>query len=183
MSPRTENVTVGHVAELQNADTGINCEETNLNQPGERARGFGREPSRDWRADAACRGLVDAYFDPWDADDKDTRPNATAAYICERCPVRRRCLIEAIMHKEPHGVWGGLTQRQRKSLVRARHRVRCPICKGSLLACADEHAQACLSCGVTWKTIAPSRRNVRSTSPERQSTSKNPQRGRRTGTT
>lgn len=93
-------------------------------------------------------------------------PNATAAHICGMCPVRRRCLIEAISRNEPHGIWGGLTRKQRKALVRARKRVRCPICKGSLLARADEHAQACLSCGVAWKTIAPSRRNAPTTTPE-----------------
>lgn len=125
-----------------------------MNQPGEtRARGFGREPSGDWRHRAACRGLADTYFDPWDSDDTDTEPNATAMQFCSTCPVRRACLIEAITHGEPHGTWGGLTQKQRRNLVRARRRVRCPVCGGKLLGTPDQYTQACLSCGITWRMI------------------------------
>lgn len=142
-----------------------------MTQPGEKARGSGREPSRNWRADAACRSLADRYFDPWDSDDKAREPNATAAQICGTCPVRRTCLIEAIVNNETYGTWGGLTWRQRKALVRARRRVRCPICSGKLLALTDDHAQACLSCGVTWRTIVPKLDTWRYTTPEYQPTS------------
>lgn len=137
-----------------------------MNQPGEtRARGFGREPSRRWRDDAACRSLADQYFDPWDSDDKAAVPNATATQICGTCPVRRVCLIEAIANEEKYGTWGGLTLRQRKQLTRARKRVRCPICKGTLLALTGNHAQTCLSCGIAWRTRA-STRNEQSTTQE-----------------
>lgn len=119
-----------------------------------KARSFGSAPSGDWRSAAACRGLADQYFDPWDADDRAERPNATAMQYCQRCPVRQECLIEAITNDEEYGVWGGLTRRQRKMLVRARKRKRCPICSGKLLADTDAyHLQTCLSCGITWKTI------------------------------
>lgn len=125
-----------------------------MNQPGEmRARGFGREPSRNWRDDASCRNKANRYFDPWDSDDKALEPSATAARLCAACPVRRACLIEAIANAEPYGTWGGLTLKQRKQLTRARTRVRCPICKGTLLALASDHTQACLSCGITWRRL------------------------------
>jgi WhiB family redox-sensing transcriptional regulator len=138
-----------------------------LNQSGEtRARGFGREPSR-WRDDAACRSLADTYFDPWDSDDKATEPTATAAQICGTCPVRRACLIEAIARNEPYGTWGGLTLKQRKKLTRARKRIKCPICSGTLLALADDHTQMCLACGIAWRTIAATR-NAPRTTQERQ---------------
>ena len=152
------------------------CLGDNLNQPGEmRARGFGREPSRRWRDDAACRNLADRYFDPWDSDDKDAKPNATAAHLCGMCRVRRECLIEAITNTEVYGTWGGLTLKQRKKLIRARKRVRCPICSGNLLALTEDHAQACLSCGITWRTIAPNRRNAQTSSQGCQPKSKHPQ--------
>ncbi len=122
-----------------------------------RARGFGREPSRRWRDDAACRSLADRYFDPWDSDDKDIEPNATAKQICGTCPVRRTCLIEAIARKEPYGTWGGLTLKQRKKLIRAQKRLKCPICSGTQLVMSEDHAQTCLSCGIAWRTIAISR--------------------------
>lgn len=33
------------------------------------------------------------------------------------CPVRQICLAYAIERKEPHGVWGGFTERQRRRLA------------------------------------------------------------------
>jgi hypothetical protein len=140
-----------------------------LYQPSEEARGSGRELSRDWRHDAACQNLADRYFDPWDSDDRDERPNATATQFCATCPVRRACLIEAIANDEPYGTWGGLTRKQRKNLVRARKRVKCPICSGTRLVVTDDHAQLCMSCGIAWRTIKLSR-NERRSSRVRQST-------------
>jgi ribosomal protein L37AE/L43A len=78
-------------------------------------------------------------------------PNATATQICGACPVRLACLIEALANDERYGTWGGLTLKQRKKLTRARDRIRCPICSGKLLALTDDNAQACLSCGITWR--------------------------------
>lgn len=140
-----------------------------MNQPGEtRARGFGREPSR-WRDDAACRNLADTHFDPWDSDDKAKEPHPTAKQFCDTCPVRRACLIEAISRNEPYGTWGGLTLKQRRALTRARKRVKCPICKGTLIAVTDEQTQACLSCGIAWRTRIS--RSAPRTTPEYRSTS------------
>lgn len=34
------------------------------------------------------------------------------------CPVRSTCLLEAIEQDEPHGIWGGLSHRERNALVR-----------------------------------------------------------------
>lgn len=101
--------------------------------------------------------MASRYFDPWDSDDKAAEPTPTAAQLCATCPVRLACLIEAIANAEPYGTWGGLTFKQRKKLTRARKRVRCPICTGTLLVLTDNHGQACLSCGITWRTVASSR--------------------------
>lgn len=110
--------------------------------------------------------MADRYFDPWDSDDKAIEPNATAAQICGTCPVRRTCLIEAIVNVERYGTWGGLTLKQRKKLIRARKRVCCPICSGSLLAVTDDHTQTCLSCGIAWPTIGANRRSAQRSSQE-----------------
>lgn len=42
-----------------------------------------------------------------------------AKLICARCQVWRECLQEALRSGECHGIWGGLTQRERKKLKRA----------------------------------------------------------------
>lgn len=34
------------------------------------------------------------------------------------CPVRRQCLAWAIVSEEEHGIWGGLSHRERNALVR-----------------------------------------------------------------
>lgn len=129
-----------------------------MNQPGEtRARGFGRESSRHWRDDASCRNMASRYFDPWDSDDKAAEPTPIAARLCSMCPVRLACLIEAIANAEPYGTWGGLTLKQRKTLTRARKRVRCPICTGTLLILTHDRNQTCLYCGITWRTVKPKR--------------------------
>lgn len=43
-----------------------------------------------------------------------------ATVICRHCPVQRECLIDALDHRELFGVWGGLTERERRALLRTR---------------------------------------------------------------
>ncbi len=110
-----------------------------------------------WRLQAACSGYADNGIDPWDADPKDGKVNATAAAFCARCPVRRECLIEGLQSDQLNGgaaflIWGGLAPKQRRALVRARDRLSCPVCHGVLLVAAVPATfQACASCGITWK--------------------------------
>jgi WhiB family redox-sensing transcriptional regulator len=42
-----------------------------------------------------------------------------AKEVCQRCPVRLACLDDALTYREPSGVWGGLTSKQRQRLVQA----------------------------------------------------------------
>ncbi len=128
-------------------------------------------PCPRWRDKAACRGYVTEYFDPWDSHDKAFKPSEAAAQTCSTCPVRLACLVEAIAHDEPYGTWGGLTLRQRKKLVRAQKRILCPVCSGGLLPRADDNTQACAACGLTWRTVDPSRRK-QPTTQEYQSTTR-----------
>lgn len=45
---------------------------------------------------------------------------ADAKRVCNRCPVIAECLQWALDTDEVHGVWGGLSQRQRTKLRRER---------------------------------------------------------------
>jgi WhiB family transcriptional regulator, redox-sensing transcriptional regulator len=80
--------------------------------------GFGElEPG--WFARAACRG---AGWDRWfpEAPDNRMAPDYSAAVrVCERCPVRSRCLDYALATRAADGVWGGLTPGQRRRLRNA----------------------------------------------------------------
>lgn len=46
-----------------------------------------------------------------------------AKAVCTVCPVKNECLEFALRLKVAHGVWGGLSERERRSLRRERHRV------------------------------------------------------------
>ena len=39
-----------------------------------------------------------------------------ARQICAQCPVRQPCLDFALSHGITHGIWGGLTERDRRAL-------------------------------------------------------------------
>lgn len=72
--------------------------------------------SRVWMADGNC-----LQYDP-----DMMFPNRTQqAYthdlqvkVCGPCPVREICLDYAVMHREEHGIWGGLNAYQLKKLYR-----------------------------------------------------------------
>jgi WhiB family redox-sensing transcriptional regulator len=40
-----------------------------------------------------------------------------AIRVCSGCEVRRECLILSLVRCEPHGVWGGLTERRRRDML------------------------------------------------------------------
>ena len=41
-----------------------------------------------------------------------------AAAVCRRCPVALECLADALDNQIEFGVWGGLTERQRRALLK-----------------------------------------------------------------
>ena len=46
-----------------------------------------------------------------------------AKMVCAGCPVRTECLAEALDNQIEWGVWGGLTERERRALLRKRPNV------------------------------------------------------------
>ena len=48
--------------------------------------------------------------------DRETR----AKEICATCVVRRDCLEYAIRIREPHGIWGGMNEVERKQVLERR---------------------------------------------------------------
>ncbi len=66
----------------------------------------------EWVTHATCRqGDPDALF-------VKGAQQRTAAALCRPCSVRRHCLATALDNREDFGVWGGLTERQRRALLR-----------------------------------------------------------------
>jgi WhiB family redox-sensing transcriptional regulator len=64
-----------------------------------------------WRYWAACRGVDLELFFPGRGESAEP-----ARRICASCPVREPCLDYAIRHEIVHGIWGGLTERNRRAL-------------------------------------------------------------------
>jgi WhiB family redox-sensing transcriptional regulator len=76
-----------------------------------------------WRELAACRGTELEVFFPERGESAEP-----ARQVCAVCPVRQPCLDYAITNRIVHGIWGGLTERERRTLrsrwVRASRRDR-----------------------------------------------------------
>ncbi len=76
-----------------------------------------------WRADAQCRRDNAVYFFPPShferKPEKDQREGA-ARSLCRACPVQRECLQHSLTTSEPHGIWGGLNELERRRLLRKR---------------------------------------------------------------
>lgn len=74
-----------------------------------------------WQVKAACRGPQAAVFFPpttFERKDEKEEREARAKAICGTCPVRKPCLEYAIRIREPHGIWGGLNELERKHHLR-----------------------------------------------------------------
>ncbi len=73
--------------------------------------------SEDWTASALCRAVSpDALFV------RGAEQNR-AKQLCSGCPVRTECLAEALDNEIEWGVWGGMTERERRALLRRRPNV------------------------------------------------------------
>jgi hypothetical protein len=60
---------------------------------------------------AACRGTGMEVFFPERGESA-----GPARRVCAACPVRQPCLEYAITNRITHGIWGGLTERERRAL-------------------------------------------------------------------
>ena len=76
--------------------------------------------AEDWMLAAACLGRPDLFFAPDESETRSERRRreAAAKSVCARCPVRSDCLADALASDERFGIWGGLTERERRSLRR-----------------------------------------------------------------
>ena len=80
-------------------------------------------PDRSWQGAALCRGNHShLFFPPSTVERKDERERREekAKAICMVCPVRVPCLEFAMAIREPYGIWGGLTEADRRAVI-ARH--------------------------------------------------------------
>ena len=73
----------------------------------------GSEPQA-WVAESACRNA-----DPDELFVTGAAQNRAKA-VCMGCKVRTECLSDALDNRVEFGVWGGMTERERRALLRRR---------------------------------------------------------------
>jgi WhiB family redox-sensing transcriptional regulator len=83
----------------------------------ERSSQLATELIADWRARAACSGYPNKIFFPA-TEGADEASIEQAKAVCAVCPVVDDCLQYALETNQRAGVWGGTSEKERKSLRR-----------------------------------------------------------------
>ncbi len=79
----------------------------------------GEEGDKRWQENANCLGVdPDLFFPERGASTKEAKS------VCGSCEVRPECLEYALANGEKFGIWGGLSERERRRLRRERARAR-----------------------------------------------------------
>jgi WhiB family transcriptional regulator, redox-sensing transcriptional regulator len=72
--------------------------------------------SRNWWPLAACQAVSAELFFPVTETGPGRLQVARAKAICANCRVRQECLEYAMSTHQVHGIWGGLSEAERRSL-------------------------------------------------------------------
>jgi len=72
-------------------------------------------PNRSWQRQANCMGVdPDLFFPERGASTREAKE------VCRGCVVREDCLEYALANGEKFGIWGGLSERERRKIRRRR---------------------------------------------------------------
>lgn len=86
-----------------------------------------------WQVRAACRGPQSIVFFPpsyVERKEERVRREREAKAICHSCSVLCECLDYALRIREPHGIWGGMNEGERKQLLDRRASARVRLARG-----------------------------------------------------
>lgn len=84
-----------------------------------------------WQMNANCLGVdPDLFFPERGASTKEAKA------VCRGCVVRDDCLEYALANSEKFGIWGGLSERERRRIRRQRALARAAALKESASASA-----------------------------------------------
>jgi WhiB family redox-sensing transcriptional regulator len=76
---------------------------------------------RSWQGQANCLGVdPDLFFPERGASTREAKG------VCRGCEVREECLEYALVNGEKFGIWGGLSERERRRIRRQRTLARQP---------------------------------------------------------
>jgi WhiB family redox-sensing transcriptional regulator len=68
----------------------------------------------DWQERALCAEVDGDLFFP-----EKGGSTAVSKRVCAACPVRSECLDYALQNEERFGIWGGLSERERRKLLKS----------------------------------------------------------------
>jgi WhiB family transcriptional regulator, redox-sensing transcriptional regulator len=83
-----------------------------------------RDNRAGWWSRAACATADPELFFPISCSGPALRQVARAKAICARCPIQQECLRYALDAGSIQGVWGGMTEDERRLLLRRERRAR-----------------------------------------------------------
>jgi WhiB family redox-sensing transcriptional regulator len=74
----------------------------------------------DWQIKGLCRGEDSAmFFHPeGERGRARTQRETRAKQMCRQCPVITQCRTHALRVGEPYGIWGGLSEADRETLLK-----------------------------------------------------------------
>jgi WhiB family transcriptional regulator, redox-sensing transcriptional regulator len=82
------------------------------------AYGMSSQPAGDWRHSAICRDEDPELFHPIGTSGPALLQVEQAKAVCRRCPVTDECLQFALEAGIDHGVWGGMSEEERRAVKR-----------------------------------------------------------------
>jgi len=71
-----------------------------------------------WRRDAICRDTDPELFFPVGTTGQALLQIAKAKSVCCECPVQQECLVFAMDTNQDTGIWGGLSEEERRQIRR-----------------------------------------------------------------
>lgn len=74
---------------------------------------------RNWQESGACREMdTELFFHPEGERGSSRRRRAeNAKAICATCPVLKQCRDYALSIAEPYGIWGGMSEEERREYL------------------------------------------------------------------
>ena len=95
----------GGLSDEDTTDSGVGTQSTDDSSKGDIS----------WQAGAPCEGMPgDIFFPEKGGSTRDAKS------VCKTCKVRRECLEYALAYDERFGIWGGLSERERRDIKQNR---------------------------------------------------------------
>lgn len=85
-----------------------------------------------WQGRASCRDYDAEIWFPVGVGAVADADTALAKSVCMGCPVRTDCLTQALTERVEFGVWGGMTEDERETVLRGTHPIADPALGAAL---------------------------------------------------